>query len=130
MIGPRYGRGELLVRDNRQRSIFQWAIEALGLEDCTPRVRMLRFVEEAVELAQVQGLKPAEVHRLVDYVFARPVGKLEQEVGGVSVTLHAFCESIGIRLVDCEQDEIHRINSKPIEHFRKRQREKMEAGLK
>jgi hypothetical protein len=124
-----FSASEMLARDARQESIFAWCLEVFAPVDSTPRVRMLRFVEEAAELAQAQGLTQAEVETVVAYVFARPVGSVPQEVGGVMVTLQAFCAAEGISLVDFERIEIERINSKPIEHFQKRQQEKSEAGL-
>lgn len=124
-----YTAAELVTRNARQKSLYDWCVEAFAGGDNSPRIRMLRFVEEAAELAQAQGLSEAAVQNIVSYVFKRPVGEMHQEVGGVMVTLQCFCQAAGLSVVDAEQDEIARVNSKPIEHFQRRQREKAQAGL-
>ena len=129
MIMQNYTASELVTRNIRQKSIYDWCVEAFAGEDSSPRIRMLRFIEEATELAQAHGLSQTEVEYVVSYVFGRPVGEPYQEVGGVMVTLNCYCEAAGISLVDAEQDEIARVNSKPLEHFQKRQREKTASGL-
>jgi hypothetical protein len=117
------------ARDERQTSILQWALAAFGGKDTTPRIRLLRFIEEAIELGQAGGLSVSDIQSVVDYVLDRPPGDVAQEIGGVMVTLEAYGEAAGLSITGCEEKEIHRINSKSVEHFQKRQQEKSEAGL-
>jgi hypothetical protein len=124
-----YSSYELTARDIRQKSIYDWCVTAFAGGDNSPRIRALRFGEESIELMQAAELTKADVHKLVSYVFARPVGEPHQEVGGVMLTLNAYCQSVGLKVVDAEMDEIARVNSKSVEHFQRRQQEKMEAGL-
>jgi hypothetical protein len=45
---------------------------------------------------------------LVDYVFGRPPGQTDQEVGGVMVTLAGLCSAVGINMAEagnCELDQ-------------------------
>ena len=53
--------------------------------------RCHRFIEEALELVQAGDCSKEDVLMLVDYVYSRPKGEVYQEVGGVIVTLAAFC---------------------------------------
>lgn len=46
-----------------------------------------RFIEEALEFVQAAGYSAERAHALVDYTFGRPQGEINQEVGGVMVTL-------------------------------------------
>lgn len=94
-----------------------------------PSERIARFIVEAVELAQAEGIAAELVHRIAEVVYARPPGKPIQEVGGVSLCLLAYCEARGISADLCEADEIERVLSKDAEHFRERQREKAALGI-
>jgi hypothetical protein len=122
--------GELSTRDRRQTSILQWARDTFGNGiEVSPGVRLMRFIEEATELAQAHGLIEADVHKVVSYVFARPKGDPLQEIGGVMVTLYGYAESVGAGVAICEMREIWRVNEKDPAHFKRRAAEKREAAL-
>lgn len=131
MINNVPGKMETGLRDFRQAQVLAWCIEAFGSDpdETGPRTRAMRLVEEALELAQAEGIKYDEVMLVAHVVYVRPVGEVHQEIGGVATTLMAYCASRGLSLADCERLEIERIDKKPIEHFRRRQHEKREAGL-
>lgn len=75
-----------------QQRVQPWMLECFGAEISADRAeRNHRFLEEALELVQSTGCSASEAHQLVDYVYGRPVGEPEQEVGGVMVTLAALC---------------------------------------
>lgn len=105
-----------------QARVDQWmdacfgdAIKADQLE------RADRFIEEALELAQTMpGFGVERAHVLVDYVFGRPVGEAEQEVGGVTVTLAALCNAAGIDTNECAERELARVWTK-VEAIRAKQ---------
>ncbi len=69
-----------------------------------------RLLEEVLELLQSHGYDSARVPTLVNYVFARPVGEPAQEVGGVMVTLAAYCSVAGLSMQADGQAELVRIN--------------------
>jgi len=69
----------------------------------------LRFVEEALELAQACHLTKDEAHSLVERVYGRPKGVRAQEVGGVMVTLAALCSAQGIDLAESAEAELARL---------------------
>lgn len=119
---------EQAAREKRQLSVFQWAQQVFGGADTSPRIRMRRLLEEVVELAQAQGLNREDCVAEVDAVFERPVGEVEQEIGGVAVTLMAYCASKGLSLPRIEHREIARINTKAAAHFKQRQLEKHAQG--
>ena len=75
-----------------QARVLPWLLECFGEQianDATERNH--RFLEEALELVQACDCTADEAHKLVDYVFGRPAGERQQEVGGVMVTLAALC---------------------------------------
>ena len=68
-----------------------------------------RFLEESLELVQALGATEQEVLQLVEYVFNRPAGNAQQEVGGVMVTLAALCLAAGFDMDDSAEAELTRI---------------------
>lgn len=111
-----------------QQHVTDWALGCFGATIVGDRrERSFRFIEEAIELVQSSGLTKEEVHQMVDHVFSRPVGKLDQEVGGVQVTLGVFCTSHQIDLEDASRVELNRIWEK-MEQIRGKQLEKPLRG--
>lgn len=85
--------------------------------------RTHRFLEEALELTQAMGCSREEAITLVEYVFSRQKGRIEQEVGGVMVTLASLCTACKIDLDHSANDELER-NWSRIEAIRKKQASK------
>lgn len=121
-------------RFQRQRAVAVWCERAFGADQAAsiPQ-RAIRMLEEAVEAYQAacSSEDSAELmaHRLIGYVFARPVGTLAQELGGIGVTVLALAEAANLDADVCEVAEFCRVMSKPLEHFAKRNQEKNAAGF-
>lgn len=99
------------TKDNTNQSfqarVAPWMEECFGdaiSNDKTERNH--RFLEESLELVQSLGLTTSEAHKLVDYVFSRPVGEPQQEVGGTMVTLAALCLASDMNMHDCAEAEL------------------------
>ena len=71
--------------------------------------RNYRFFEEATELVQACGMTKEDCYKLIEYVYNRPVGEIEQEIGGVMVTLAALTHANGANLRHCSVNEYNRI---------------------
>lgn len=94
-----------------QSRVHQWMLACFGAEIAADKTeRNHRFLEEALELVQAGGCTASEAHELVDYVFGRPVGDNDQEVGGVVVTLAALCNAFDLSMLAAAEREIERIN--------------------
>jgi hypothetical protein len=76
---------------------------------------------------QSAGCTSNEAHQLVDYVFSRPKGELEQEVGGTLTTLAGLCSAHGVDMLECGETELSRVWKK-VEQIRKKQRNKPKVG--
>lgn len=72
--------------------------------------RCRRFMEEAAELVQAAGMTQIEALQMVRYAYARPIGVMEQEVGGVCTTLSALCSAYYLNLDHCATAELERIH--------------------
>lgn len=92
-----------------QEQVAKWLLATFGEEIAADRIeRNHRFLEESLELVQANGCTASEAHQLVDYVFGRPVGELDQEVGGVQNTLAALCNTIGVDMERAGELELAR----------------------
>lgn len=92
-----------------QHLVRDWLVACFPSRVCSDREeRTHRFLEEALELAQASGCSREDAMQLVDYVFGRPQGEPESEVGGVMVTLAALCSASGIDLDTAANRELKR----------------------
>lgn len=126
-ISKQIGHGEEL--NAVQLAIFEWGRHVLGHDEMSPQRRALRLVEEAMELAQVEGVPLHTIVAQAEHTYSRPVGERAKEAGGVFVTLLAYCESVTMSAAYLLNKELERINSKPLADFRTRTAEKLKAGL-
>jgi len=93
------------------------------------RERCFRFAEESIELVQSLGLRREDAHRIVDYVYDRPQGRVEQEMGGVMVTLAALSTAVGFFMYLEGERELSRISQPDVmAKIREKQRAKSDAG--
>ncbi len=122
--------GTTRSRSVRQAQVYAWCRLAFGEEHANSlHQRGLRLLEEAIEAYQAAGGAADMAHRLVDHVFSNPVGALNQELGGVGVTLLALAAAASLSADEEEDREVDRVLSKPLEHFRKRNEAKNAAGF-
>jgi hypothetical protein len=113
------GEGESL-----QARVQPWMTACFGAEIAADRLeRNDRFIEEALELVQASGYDKARAHELVEYVYGRPQGDINQEVGGVMITLAAHCLAHGVDMHEAGETELARIWTK-VEQIREKQKSK------
>lgn len=112
------------------RIALDWAIRAFGYDHVyNLPIRTLRIAEEAVELVQSQGIDKATMLRVVDVVYSRPPGRMEQELGGVLMTVNVLCAAASLDPEAVFITELMRVLAKSPAHFTKRNQEKIDLGL-
>lgn len=117
-------------RDIRQIMCVDWGVRCFGVKHCSSvKQRAVRLLEEAIELYQAAAGDLELAHKLLDYVFSRPVGTIENELGGVGVTTMMLAAAAGLSADECEQKEVRRVLSKDPEEFARRNAEKNAAGF-
>lgn len=80
-----------------QSAVLAWMLECFGADSIFDKQeRSIRFLEECLELAQACGVTIDQAYAMVDFVFKRNAGEIDQEVGGVMVTLAALCAALSI----------------------------------
>lgn len=112
-----------------QRIIDGWIARCFGMQSLEPKERARRLLEEALELAQAEGVPAEFAAELARHVYSRPPGELRREAGGVALCLLAWCSSRGYSLEGVVEDELIRVLELEPGHFRRRQQEKARAGL-
>lgn len=96
-----------------QDRAFEWARRCFGEKSVSdPVERAFRFLEESLELAQAVGCSKDDAIRLVDYVYGRKSGNIEQEVGGVFITLAVLCSSLDHLMQELGERELCRVVDK------------------
>jgi hypothetical protein len=109
-------------------SVLAWAVRSFGPIALNRDERAARMAEEAVEVAQVEGVPLDVMQRITARVYSRPVGELGQEVGGLMVGLYALAARAGVD-IDAEfKREFTRVLSKPADHWARKHAEKVAAG--
>jgi hypothetical protein len=109
---------------------LDWAIRCFGHDHVFDhKVRSLRCAEEAIELAQAYGISMEKMMNLVRVVYGRPDGIPYQELGGVALTATVLAAALGWDLDHFLEAELLRVLAKPVEHFAKRNQDKIDLGL-
>lgn len=104
-----------------QDRVLPWLLDCFGSDIANDAIeRNHRFLEEALELVQACSCTQSEAHQLVDYVYGRPIGEKNQEVGGVMVTLAALCLAQKLDMHNAGETELARIWTK-VEQIRAKQ---------
>ncbi len=110
------------MRDWRQRIVGSWVARTFGVAvSQNLKERATRVVEEAIELAQAEGVDYRVIEDLLNHVWRKTPGHPLQEVGGIGVTLLAYCEAKGISAETQEMNEVERVLSLPRSYFETRQ---------
>ena len=112
---------ERLLAAQFQVRVEPWMMACFGKEISSDKLeRGDKFLEEALELLQSGNYPRKRVAALTDYVFDRPQGEASQEVGGVMVTLAAYCLAFGLDMHAAGETELARIWGK-VEQIRAKQ---------
>lgn len=88
-----------------------------------PKVRVLRFLEEALELAQSIGITKEKALEQLEYTYARPIGEPRQEFGGTVFTLAAVGLALDMDLDTAGHDAVDEAYGR-IEQIREKQKTK------
>ena len=123
---------EINARNIRQTSVYERVRQIFGEKDLAEvgaETRLLRFVENALELALASGMTADRASAVLDEVFSRSVGDLHTELGQTMVALQAFATSAGVSLAEAEDAAVIRANETDPEVLLASQAEKRAKGL-
>lgn len=113
----------------RQEQAYTWAMSVYGDRTVGTRYQAFRFMEEAMELAQTQGLDLEDLILVARYVSARKVGDTKIEIGDVSLCLDILAENLGLSVDSCHADCLNRIKALDPDKCRRKDDDKIKFGL-
>ncbi|WP_234892227.1 hypothetical protein [Agrobacterium vitis] len=104
-----------------QSRVQPWMMACFGPEISADKLeRGDRLLEEVFELLQSGDYPRERIRALEDYTWSRPQGEPKQEVGGVMVTLAAYCLAHDLNMHEAGEVELARIWTK-VEKIRAKQ---------
>lgn len=123
-----HGAGRWLQKATIQVGI--WCASRFGVEAFTNRrERAARVLEEAIELAQAEGVPIEKSRRIMEVVYSKPVGEPSQEAAGIMTTLMGWAAATDHDIEKVTRDEIDRIHALPLDYFARKKVEKRDLGV-
>lgn len=129
-------RHELLQRWNKQTLAQKLTGKSLQMRfsgiigECIGHAAVLdkderdaRFLEEAFELMQARGRTKEEINKILDSVYAKPVGEMPQEIAGTLLTLYALGTAHNLDVQELGEQEYVRVLNN-VEKVRSKQKTK------
>jgi NTP pyrophosphatase (non-canonical NTP hydrolase) len=114
---------------DRPSRFLNWAHETFGDVALDPRERVLRFLEEAVELAQSLGVSMDTTDALVARVYRRAPGDPVREIGQALATLELLAKAAKIDADAEATKEFYRVQKIPKEEWARRHAAKVAIGI-
>lgn len=109
--------------------VLSWAESMFGSIALDRRERACRFLEEAIELAQAEGLPAETVGAIAARVFSRPAGQTHKEIGQAMMTLNVLAKNIGLDAAMEQRREWDRVRMIPKEEWTRRHAAKVALGI-
>lgn len=115
---------------DRSSRFLAWACETFTADIAmNPAERLMRFVEEAVELAFSCDMPLETVEKIVTRVYSRGPGNIEQEAAQCQVTLELWAKVAKLDLEWAATREFERVQSIPKEEWERRHAAKVKLGI-
>lgn len=106
------GSHPVVTMKDWQAQVSRWGYACFGDQSTKKEDRRNRFMEESLELVQSLGGTASDCHKLVDYVFARPVGEAHWELGGVLLTVAMLANANDLSMNLSSSAELVRVYGK------------------
>ena len=107
---------------------LKWAVETFGNVARNRDERAARLVEEAIELAQAEGVPLAVIERIAAHVYSKPAGDPVAELQGVALTLDACAENAGFTVPFLTACELIRVTGRSAAEWKSRHDAKVADG--
>lgn len=109
---------------------LQWCADTYGVDKArSRRWQALRFLEEAIELADAEGLKMHDVFNVARFVFDKPPGNTREEIGDVAICLKVLAENADTTVEYALTDCVMRIIAMSPDRLPDSEAKKVAAGL-
>lgn len=115
---------------DRPSRFLAWACETFTEEVAmNPGERLMRFLEEAVELVHACDMPRETVEKIVARVYGKEPGNIEQETAQCQVTLELLAKVIRVDLEAAATKEFERVQAIPKEEWSRRHSAKVQLGI-
>lgn len=119
----------MLESYDRPSRFLDWAHKTFGDVALDPRERVLRFLEEAVELAHAMNVSLATTDKILWRVYARQPGEPQREIGQALATLELLAKSMNVDADAEATKEFERVQAIPKEEWARRHGAKVALGI-
>lgn len=113
----------------RPKEFLAWAVATFGPIANDRTERLMRFMEEAIELAHAEDLPEIALQRVIERVYSRKPGATYREIGQAQACLETFAEAVGLSSDKEAAVEFDRVRCIPKEEWQKRHAAKVELGI-
>lgn len=117
------------VSIERPAAFLAWAREMFGPVATVRGERLMRFIEEAIELAHADGMERATFDAITNRVYSRPVGEINKEIGQAQACLETYAENIGESASNLAEIEWQRVQRIPRAEWTRRHAAKRAIGI-
>ncbi len=111
------------------KAMLDWAVATFGTLATKRQERAMRFLEEAMELAQAERVGPDTANIILERVYSRPAGSVAEEVGQAQMTLALLAANIGLDAEAEGEREFLRVKTIPQEEWDRRHNAKVALGM-
>jgi hypothetical protein len=113
----------------RPEAFLAWAVDTFGPVAKLRSERLMRFLEEAVELAHADHMERSTLDAIANRVYSRPRGDARKEIGQAQATLETLAENIGESASELAQAEFLRVQAIPRTEWERRHAAKQAIGI-
>lgn len=113
----------------RPADFLAWARNTFGPVALVRGERLMRFIEEATELAHADGMERSTLNAIADRVYSRPAGEVRKEIGQAQACLETYAESIGESSDYLAEKEWRRVQKIPQAEWELRHAAKQDLGI-
>ena len=113
----------------RPRAFLAWAVDIFGSVTKLRYERLMRFVEEAIELAHADGMGREMIDTIAYRVYSRERGDINKEIGQAQACLEMYAENIGESADQLAQAGWERVQKIPREEWERRHAAKVAIGI-
>lgn len=116
-------------KSDRPAAFLAWAVEMFGPVAKLRSERLMRFIEEAIELAHADEMERATLEAITNRVYSRPPGEITKEIGQAQACLETYAENIGECSDLLTEIEWRRVRNIPRSEWERRHKAKQELGI-
>lgn len=113
----------------RPRNFLAWAVGMFGPVAKLRSERLMRFIEEAIELAHADGMERVTLDAIASRVYGRERGEIRKEIGQAQACLETYAENIGESASALAEIEWQRVQRIPSDEWQRRHKAKQEIGI-